>query len=195
MPEPEEPPRFKFSDRRFWVREQEGEEENEEVSSDKPTYVQQLESRVEGAEKKLADYVRAYKQEVNVEWEKSKQRIEREAKKSVDRERRTMVAELLEILDLIDVSLDKAEKSHDIDSLLAGFSLIRSEFLRKLQGLGLEEILAEGERFDPIKHEAVSVEETSDDSRDGLVSNVYQPGYYLDGELVRPARVRVARKA
>jgi molecular chaperone GrpE len=195
LPESEQTPQFKFFDRRFWVEQQEGgEAESEEVSSDKPTYVQQLESRAEQAEKKLAEYVKAYKQEVHVEWEKARQRIEREAEKKLRSDRRKMVAELLEVVDLIDVSLDKAEKTHDVESLLSGFALIRSEFAKKLQGLGLEMVEAEGETFDPLRHEAVSVEETAEEQKDGKVVAVYLPGYLLDGELVRPAKVRVARK-
>ena len=59
---------------------------------------------------------------------------------------------------------------------------------------GLEEIYAQGERFNPEYHEAVSVEET-DAERDGRVVDVWQKGYRLDGRLLRPSRVKVGRYA
>jgi molecular chaperone GrpE len=189
---------FKFFDRRFWVEEQDGQQDEEpgggEPSSDKPTYVQQLEKRVDQAESKLAEYVKAYKQQVNVEWEKSKERIEREAEKKRLRDRREMAAEMLDMLDALSLSLDKGRQSRDVESLLTGLEIVYAEFKKKLSKMGLVEIEALGDKFDPQKHEAVSVAPTDDASADGDVIEVYKPGFVQDGQLVRPAMVRVARK-
>ena len=53
-------------------------------------------------------------------------------------------------------------------------------------------IECEGELFDPQCMNAVDIEETSDVS-EGTVTSVYRTGYEWNGEVYRPAEVRVAR--
>ena len=53
-------------------------------------------------------------------------------------------------------------------------------------------IECEGELFDPQCMSAVDIEETSDVS-EGTVTSVYRTGYEWNGEVYRPAEVRVAR--
>lgn len=61
-----------------------------------------------------------------------------------------------------------------------------------LTDLGVREIVAEHQLFDPTHHEAV--EEVTDSSvPSGTVLAVVQPGYLLGEELLRPARVKVSR--
>ncbi|TLY71919.1 MAG: nucleotide exchange factor GrpE [Gammaproteobacteria bacterium] len=50
-----------------------------------------------------------------------------------------------------------------------------------------------GEPFDPERHEAVMAEESAT-AEPGSVLRVVQPGYELNGRLLRPARVIVARE-
>ena len=192
----QEPPRFKFRDRRFWVDEDDEEEGDDEAAvSDKPTYVQQLEARVESAEKKLAEYVKAYKEEVQVEWERTKERIAREAQKTLEIERRKIVGSLLEVLDMLDMSLDSVRQGGEVDSLLQGLLMVRAEFEKKLMAHGLETVEAEDQVFDPKVHEAFAVEdlEEAEKEKDGKITAVFKAGYLLGGELVRPAMVRVGR--
>lgn len=51
----------------------------------------------------------------------------------------------------------------------------------------------EGRKFDPRRMNAVDVEET-EDADEGTVLSVYRVGYEWNGELFRPAQVRVARR-
>jgi molecular chaperone GrpE len=53
---------------------------------------------------------------------------------------------------------------------------------------------AAGEPFDPSRHEAVEVASAEEAGAEpGTVLQVVQPGYVLDGRVLRPARVRVAQ--
>ena len=51
----------------------------------------------------------------------------------------------------------------------------------------------EGEPFDPHFHDAMSRVETEGDPPDDTVVEVYQKGYVLDGRVLRPAMVCVAK--
>ncbi len=187
-------PRFKFNDRRFWVDEEDEDEKMDDGEiSDKPTYVQELEKRAQDAEKRLAEYVKAYKEEVQVEWERTKERINREAERNLQIVRRKIVANLLDVLDMLDMSLDSAKQKGDLDALLDGLQMVSNEFEKKLISEGLEPVDTEGVAFDPRVHEALTTEETTDPSVDGQIVKVFKKGYLLGGELVRPAMVSVAR--
>jgi molecular chaperone GrpE len=54
-------------------------------------------------------------------------------------------------------------------------------------------IECQGRKFDPRKMNAVDVEET-EEADEGTVVSVYRMGYEWNGELFRPAQVRVARR-
>jgi molecular chaperone GrpE len=66
------------------------------------------------------------------------------------------------------------------------------QFLGILQRFGVTPIAAEGEPFDPTKHEAV-MEQATDDHNPGHVAAEMQKGYLLNERLVRPAKVAVAK--
>ncbi len=102
------------------------------------------------------------------------------------------VAELLPVKDSLDLAASNAERA-DAASLRAGQAATLQLLERALQKLGVRPVEpAAGERFDPERHEAVMTQEAQD-AEPGSVLQVVQPGYELNGRLLRPARVVVAR--
>jgi len=87
------------------------------------------------------------------------------------------------------VAMDKAE---DKMAVMDGIQLVQKEFHRILEDNGVQKIKTENEQFDPNLHEAVSVVET-DDHPDGMIVEEVRAGYLLNGRLLRPAQVRVAK--
>jgi molecular chaperone GrpE len=81
----------------------------------------------------------------------------------------------------------------DAASLRAGQAATLQLLERALEKLGVRAIdPEEGERFDPERHEAVMTQEAQGADPDSVLK-VVQPGYELNGRLLRPARVIVAR--
>ena len=72
-----------------------------------------------------------------------------------------------------------------------GLELIFSQFKEILKKLGVEEMEALGQPFDPQRHNAVMHIE-SEDIGENVVSQVFQAGFTLDGKVVRFAIVQVA---
>ncbi len=73
-----------------------------------------------------------------------------------------------------------------------GVKAIEKHFEQVLQANGITEVLAKvGEPFDPMHHEAIASEE-SDQAQDTILA-VIEPGYLLNGKLLRPAKVKVAK--
>ncbi|MCS7259641.1 MAG: nucleotide exchange factor GrpE [Anaerolineae bacterium] len=76
------------------------------------------------------------------------------------------------------------------DALREGVQLTYRELRRLLESEGVQEIEALGQPFTPELHAAVAT--VVDPVRSGLVVEVLEPGYMLNGRLLRPARVVVA---
>jgi molecular chaperone GrpE (heat shock protein) len=72
--------------------------------------------------------------------------------------------------------------------------MLREQVEDALAEVGVTAFTADGERFDPSRHEAAGVTPTDDPQRDGLVAETERYGYLDGGDLVRPARVVVWRR-
>ena len=67
---------------------------------------------------------------------------------------------------------------------------IKKQFQEILKEFGLEEIKALGEKFDPNLHEIVAEGEGVEA---GLVIEEIQKGYKVNGHLLRPTKIKVAK--
>ena len=74
-----------------------------------------------------------------------------------------------------------------------GLGLAQRKLQSVLEGAGLKPIEAEGKTFDPWEHEAVMYDETGEHA-EGTVVHVVRAGYKLQGRVLRPAQVVVARR-
>ncbi|MGB9878027.1 MAG: nucleotide exchange factor GrpE [bacterium] len=73
-----------------------------------------------------------------------------------------------------------------------GMRMIYRQLVEFLQKEGVEKMETVGKEFDPNLHEAVGWVESED--KEGIVVEEVQTGYTYRGKLLRPARVKVARK-
>lgn len=125
------------------------------------------------------------------EFENYRKRIMREGAAQREAGKAEAAAQLLEVLDDLDRTLEAAETSQD-EHLAKGVELVASKLVGALQGLGLERLDAAGVAFDPTRHEAVQHREASEPRDDGpTVVEVLRPGYQLGGRVLRPAMVVV----
>ena len=121
-------------------------------------------------------------------------RIRRDVSKEVERGRRAVLAEMLEVLDNIDRAI-AAAGDEAASPLHRGIELVRSQFLATLERLGVTRIAALGERFDATRHDAVSTAPVTDAAQDGIVIAVVKEGYAIGEDLLRPASVVVGARA
>jgi molecular chaperone GrpE len=184
----------KVVDRRWWANKEGGQaERGEERTSLKPTYVEELERQVAEKDRQIQEYIAKYRQ-ASQEYENSRLRLRREIGKDIERGRREILADLLEVVDNLDRALDAARQpGASADALLQGLELVRRQFLGKLEGLGVTRIDVADQRFDPEVHEAITTvpAETPDD--DGMIVGVVRHGYRIGEDVLRPAAVAVAR--
>ena len=98
---------------------------------------------------------------------------------------------LLEVLDNFERGAKALESVEDCQKVKDSFNGIHKQTEEILVKLGLEEIKAEGEEFDPNFHEAV-MRTPTDEYPENTVVNVMQKGYKVGDKVLRPALVSVA---
>jgi molecular chaperone GrpE len=102
------------------------------------------------------------------------------------------VAELLPVRDSLELAVQNTEKAADVRSLKQGQEATLQLLAKALEKLGIVTINPVGEPFDPARHEAM-LAQPSNTAEPNSVLQVVQPGYELNGRLLRPARVIVAK--
>ena len=102
------------------------------------------------------------------------------------------VNELLPVIDSLELGMTAAEGTENSDELLEGMNLTLQMFYTAMEKFGVKTIAPQGEKFNPEQHEAISMQEI-EGSESGTVVTVMQKGYELNGRLVRPAMVIVAK--
>ena len=100
--------------------------------------------------------------------------------------------ELLPIMDSLELGLSASVKAKNLDDLCKGMELTLEMFNTVMEKFGITMIEPKGEKFNPELHDAVSMQET-DDLNSGIIIEVMQKGYTLNGRLIRPAMVVVAK--
>ena len=194
MPDKEHDIPVKVIDRRWWAN-KDAASSDEPAPSLKPTYVEELERQLADKDSQLQDAVSRYRQ-ASTEFEESRIRLRREIGKEVERGRREILADLLEVVDNLERAIDAARNrasSGDPDPLLQGVEMVRSQFLAKLESFGVTRIASDGELFDPALHEAISAVPVASPDQDGQIVGVVRHGYRVGEDVLRPASVAVAK--
>jgi molecular chaperone GrpE len=100
--------------------------------------------------------------------------------------------ELLPVWDSLDLAVQNAGKSADVASLIQGQKATLQLLVKALEKIGVKPINPQGEPFDPNRHEAMLAQESAT-AEPNSVLQVVQPGYELNGRVLRPARVIVSK--
>jgi molecular chaperone GrpE len=126
------------------------------------------------------------------EMENTRRRVEREADNARKYALEKFVNELLPVKDSLDLGFAAAgEPGADLAKVREGLALTMSMMGSALEKFGVKEINAQGEKFNPERHQAMSMQVVPTAAPNTVVA-VYQKGYALNDRLVRPAMVVVA---
>ena len=98
---------------------------------------------------------------------------------------------MIEVADNFTRAEKAMEKIEDCDKAKESFLVLHKQFKDSLNKLGLEEIKAEGETFDPNIHEAVMQVPTDEHPEDTVIQEM-QKGYKYGEKVLRPAMVSVS---
>ncbi len=173
------------------VEETEGEGKKEELSEDTGDDKADLAQKLADKEAEIKECKEKVLR-LAADLENFKKRIEREKTEYLKFALENFAKELLPFLDNLERAVATAKESRDIDKLIEGLELTLSGYLKTLEQFGLKTFMAEGQRFDPKLHEALSVQEQEGVEDDIVVKELLR-GYSFHEKVLRPALVIVSK--
>ena len=189
-------PKMKVLDRRHWVdedKDSDSEGNPKDVIEDRlPNFVEKLKQDAEEKDKRLREYISAYKDK-NAENDEFRGRLQKENETRLDQFKAILFARLIPILDNLNRAAQSASQTKDLNSLQEGIDLVISQFIRELKDNGVEPITSVGQKFDPKAHEVFLTVETEDATQDEMVIEELEPGYKFKEKLIKAAKVKIAK--
>ena len=120
-----------------------------------------------------------------------RQRTIKERAENRQRAKEDVIIEFLPVLDNLDRALTASNE--DPATIIKGVEMVHRQFINSLENLGVSEIKAQGEIFDPSLHNATATEQVEDPELDGKVINEILKGWRTKDRVLRPAQVTVGK--
>jgi len=129
---------------------------------------------------------------LKADFDNLKKRRQREIEEGVRRELGIFFQSFLPIYDDLERAISCPQGNHSPGAFKEGISLIVKRMRESLQERGVERINAVGEPFDPLRHEAILMQNDAA-VPSNTVTEELEPGYLFRGRLLRPSKVKVAK--
>ena len=162
-------------------QEDEAKSEAQEVEEPAEPEAEDFEAKIKELEHDLAV--------VRADFYNFRQRTVKERQETRTRAKEDVIIEFLPVLDNLDRALSAA--SEDPAGIVKGVEMVHRQFINSLENLGVSEIKAKGEIFDPALHNASGTEQVEDSELDGKVVSEILKGWRTKDRVLRPAQVKV----
>ena len=172
----------------FEAAKEEDPHSQEEPAEGEPSEVEALKGQV----KELQEQILRSQAEMQNVRRRAEIDVEKAHKFAVEK----FVKELLPVADSLEKAVESTEGHENAGELVAsireGVEMTLSLFMSSLKKFNVEQITPVGEPFDPQQHEAMSMVPAPEAEPNSVIA-VVQKGYLLNGRVVRPAMVMVAK--
>ncbi len=159
-----------------------------EVEFDMQALLEKLESAEAAAAEERDRAVRAVAEMENIR-RRAAQDVEKAHKFALEK----FVGELLPVIDNLERALEAGDQANEVlKPLLEGVALTLQAMQNSVAKFGVQAIDPQGKPFDPNQHQAMSLIENAEVAPNTVIA-VMQKGYELNGRVVRPAMVMVAK--
>lgn len=152
-----------------------------------------LKSRLEQAEQEAANNLDTA-QRAQAEMVNFRRRMDEDRIANSKYANSRLISNVLPVLEELELAVTHAESNSGgvSNSLLEGIKLIQRKLTGVLESEGVASIEAVGLMFNPLEHEALGTEETSE-VEPGYITQIIRPGFRLHDRVISPAQVMVAR--
>jgi molecular chaperone GrpE len=130
-------------------------------------------------------------QRLQADFNNYRRRVSQEKLQAASRGKEDVLRALLPVLTNFHLALQHAQQ--DASAVRQGVQMIWQQFEGILRDQGVERIATVGHSFDPAKHEALSTAPATAETPSNTIVAEINAGYMLEGRLLRPAQVVVAR--
>jgi len=150
------------------------------------TQLEEETARAEEAAQKAEEYLKHW-QRAQADFINYKRRTEQEKTELTKFANAMLILKILPALDDLERAADTVQPELAGLNWVQGVLAIQQKFTRLLEALDVKELTAEGDQFDPSRHEAIGQQP----GPEGRVVHVAQKGYLLGDKVLRPAMVIV----
>lgn len=167
----------------------------EQGAAEQPEQASSEASVEQDMEQMVADLASAKEQvlRTQAEMQNLRRRLERDVENAHKYALEKFVGELLPVVDNLERAIRAIDETNDeFKAVGEGIELTLKSFLDVLDRFKVAPVDPKGESFDPELHQAMSMLELQE-VQPNTVIDVFQKGYTLNGRLVRPAMVVVAK--
>lgn len=167
-------------------------DKKEEAAKPADTELDKLKAEVAALTQKNKDLEDKYLRS-EAEIQNAQRRYSKERANLVKYESQRLGRDILASVDNLERALQVKADDEASSQLKKGIEMTLEGLVRALKDNGIEEIKADGEKFDPTLHQAVQSVPAENDDQKGHVVQVLQKGYVYKDRTLRPAMVVVAQ--
>ncbi len=153
----------------------------ENTGADYKKKTDQLRGRLKDAEAKAATYLDNWQRD-KAEFINIRKRDEAGQQEFLKFANEKLIADIIPVLDSFDMAI-----AHTTPEVAQGIEQTKNQLVSVLERNGVKKFSPIGQTFDPAQAQAIGVVPGDEDT----VMEVIQPGYELNGKVVRPAMVKV----
>jgi len=151
-----------------------------------------IEQELAEAQLKIKDYWDQIVR-LNAQMDNQRKRAERDVENAHKYAVKNFSESLLPVCDSMEMGIAASTAENaNIDSIKEGMEMTMNMFTQMLEKNGITAIDPLGEKFDPDKHQAMSMQESADHEPNTVMA-VMQKGYLIKDRLIRPAMVMVSK--
>ena len=167
---------------------EEGESSEEDLIELDP--IKALEKDLQKTKNELAEQKDSFVR-LQAETDNFRKRLSREKDEFSQYANERLIRELIPIFDNLERALE--DPSNDTKSLKEGLEMILKQFSSFLEKEKVEPIEAIGKKFDPMIHEVLTSEESSEHEENTIISQ-FVKGYTINNRVIRPSQVVISKK-
>lgn len=133
---------------------------------------------------------------LQADFENYRKRVEKEKPELIKYGKADILIRLLPLYDLLLSAhnhINSAKDGGGSEDVLKGLEMIFKEFSKVFEAEGLRPMEPVGKPYDPMASEILGIVEGTDEN-DGLVTEELQKGFWYGEKILRPARVKIAKK-
>ncbi|TSC95861.1 MAG: molecular chaperone GrpE [Parcubacteria group bacterium Athens1014_10] len=152
--------------------------------------IEKLKKELEEEKKKVEEYLNGWKR-AQADYANREKEIKKDKENWIKFAHAGLILRFLEIYDHFKQAVNHISEEEKKSEWSKGIIQIKEQFKNLLKSLGVAEIKTVGEKFDLQKHEAIA-KEKSEGSDKGAIIKEIQPGYTMNGEVIKPAKVIIS---
>ena len=153
--------------------------------------IKKLREKLKATEAERMEYLTGW-QRAKADLINARKRDEEDRKEFIKFANERLIEGIVPVLESFELAMGNKEAWEKADkNWRMGVEYIYSQLKKALEDSGLTELKPLNQKFDHGLHEAASYEPVTDEKLDHVITKVIQNGYFLNGKLMRPAKVIV----